>query len=75
MWRGWPAAYANPFWVWGSSMKAYLITTGILFAVITVAHVWEVVDRRQLFASDALILAVSVGLSVWAWRLVRRVAA
>ncbi len=74
MWRRSPAAYANPFWVWGS-MKAYLITTGILFAVITVAHVWEVVDRRQLFASDALILAVSVGLSVWAWRLVRRVAA
>ena len=45
MWRGSPAAYANPFWVWGSSMKAYLITTGILFAVITVAHVWEVVDE------------------------------
>jgi len=56
-------------------MKAYLFTTGILFAVITVAHVWEVVDRRQLFASDALILAASVGLSVWAWRLVRRPAA
>ena len=55
-------------------MKAYLITTGILFAVITIAHVWEVVDRRQLFASDLLVLAVSVGLCVWAWRLVRRVA-
>ena len=64
---GSPAAYA--------SMKAYLVTTGVLFAVITVAHVWEVVDRRQLFASDALILAASVGLSVWAWRLVRRPAA
>ena len=56
-------------------MKAYLVTTGVLFAVITVAHVWEVVDRRQLFASDALILAVTVGLCVWAWRLVRRPAA
>ena len=56
-------------------MKAYLVTTGVLFAVITVTHVWEVVDRRQLFASDALILAASVGLSVWAWRLVRRPAA
>jgi len=55
-------------------MKAYLVTTGILFAVITVAHVFEVVDRRRLFASDALILAVSVALSVWAWRLVRKAA-
>ena len=56
-------------------MKPYLITTGILFAVITVAHVWEVVDRRQLFASDLLVFAVSLGLCVWAWRLVRRPAA
>ena len=56
-------------------MKAYLITTGILLAVITVAHVWEVVDRHRLFASDTLVLAASVGLSVWAWRLVRRAAA
>ena len=56
-------------------MKAYLVTTGILFAVITVAHVWEVVDRHRLFASDTLVLAASVGLSVWAWRLVRRAAA
>jgi hypothetical protein len=56
-------------------MKAYLITTGILFAVITVAHVWEVVDRHRLVASDTLVLAASVGLSVWAWRLVRRAAA
>jgi hypothetical protein len=55
-------------------MKAYLITTGTVFAVIVVAHVWEMVDRRQVFASDALILAVSGGLSVWAWRLVRKAA-
>ena len=73
-------------------MRAYLVTTGVLFAVITVAHVFEIVDRQRLFvrgrrsgkgdgdrqrlfASDALILAVSVGLSVWAWRLVRKAAA
>ena len=56
-------------------MRAYLVTTGVLFAAITVAHVFEIVDRQRLFASDALILAVSVGLSVWAWRLVRKAAA
>lgn len=53
-------------------MRAYVMTTGILFALITVAHVFEVVEHRRVFTSDALILAVSVGLTVWAWRLVRR---
>jgi len=41
-------------------MKAYLLVTGMLFALIFAAHVWEVVDRRRVCA----------GLSVWAWRLV-----
>ena len=52
-------------------MKAYLYTTGMLFAVIAVAHVWEVIDRSHVFASDILIVAVSAGLVVWAWRLGR----
>ena len=52
-------------------MKAYLVITGILFAVIFVAHIWEVVDRQRMFASDILVLAVTAGLSVWAGRLVR----
>ena len=52
-------------------MKAYLYTTGVLFAVIAVAHVWEVVDRSRVFASDAIIVALSTGLAVWAWRLAR----
>ena len=52
-------------------MKAYLYTTGILFAVITVAHVWEVIDRSHLFVSDVIIVALSIGLAVWAWRLAR----
>jgi len=56
-------------------MKAYLLTTGILFAVIVVAHVFEVIDRRRVLASDVLVLAVSAGLCVWAWRLVRKAAA
>ena len=52
-------------------MKAYLVVTGILFAVIFVAHIWEVVDRHRMFASDILVLAVTAGLSVWAGRLAR----
>jgi len=53
-------------------LKAYLVTTGILFAVITVAHILEIVDRSRLFASDVVIVAISAGLSVWAFQLARK---
>src|SRR5205807_1508220 len=53
-------------------MKAYLLVTVILFAVIVVAHVWEFIDRRRALASDILVLAVSAALSVGAWRLSRQ---
>lgn len=56
-------------------MKAYVAVTGVLFAIITAAHVWEVIDRGHLHHSDILILAASIALSVWAWRLWRRTAA
>ena len=56
-------------------MKPYLVTTGILFVVIAVAHVYEVIDRGHVHHSDILILAISTGLSVWAWRLFRKAAA
>ena len=49
-------------------MKPYLITTGILFAAITVAHGYEAIARGHLHHTDLLVL-VSAGLSVWAWRI------
>jgi len=58
----------------GFAMKAYLITTGALFALITVAHVWRAVVESQL-ATDPwyvlLTLAVA-SLAVWAVALLRR---
>jgi hypothetical protein len=53
-------------------MKAYLLTTGILFAVVTLAHAWEVIDRRHLIVDDAVVFPVTIGMTVWAWRLARR---
>ena len=50
-------------------MKGYVITTGTIFALITAAHGYEVVDRGRVFTSDAVIVALSAGLAVWAWRL------
>lgn len=57
----------------GISMKAYLVTTGTLFALLTAAHAWRVVAERHL-ATDPwylLITLVSAALAVWAWRLLR----
>ena len=56
-------------------MRPYLITTGILFALITVAHVWEIIDRGHLHHTDILIVGAAAGLSAWAWGLLRRAAA
>lgn len=59
-------------------MKAYLITTGILFGLIAVMHVlrsiaeWDSLrtDPSSFFGMAALgVLAAA--LSVWAWRLLR----
>ena len=55
-------------------MKPYLITTGILFAAITVAHAYEAIARGHVHHTDLLVL-VSAGLSIWAWRLLRKAAA
>jgi hypothetical protein len=55
-------------------MKPYLITTGILFAAITVAHAYGAIARGHIHHIDLLVL-VSAGLSIWAWRLLRKPAA
>ena len=54
-------------------MKAYLITTGIIFALITAMHVWRVIDEGVQRAKDPgfiILTVLAIGLCVWAWRLV-----
>jgi hypothetical protein len=54
-------------------MKAYLITTGTLFGLLTLVHIWRIVEERHL-ATDPWYLLITVAaavLSVWAWRLFR----
>jgi hypothetical protein len=56
-------------------MKAYLITTGTLFALITLAHVLRVIAEGARMAKDPFFIALTLlaaGLSFWAWRLVLR---
>ena len=55
-------------------MKAYLITTGVVFALITLAHILRVFAEGPRLAKDPvfiLLTLLAAGLSVWAWRLLR----
>ena len=56
-------------------MRAYLITTGIVFALLVGMHVAKVfAEGAQLMKSPFFILLtlIAAGLSVWAWWLLGR---
>lgn len=59
-------------------MKTYLITTGSLFAILAIAHVWRVIDEWPALLTnpwadlEAAIGVVAAALSIWAWTLLRR---
>ena len=56
-------------------MKAYLITTGTVFALITLAHFWRISLEGSQLAKNLLFVVLAVataGLSIWAWRLLKR---
>ena len=56
-------------------MKAYLITTGTVFALITLAHIWRAIAEGTRMAKDPFFIILTLlaaGLSFWAWRLLLR---
>ena len=55
-------------------MKAYLMTTGTLFGLLTLVHLWRVIEEGPHLATDpwyVLITVAAAGLCFWAWRLFR----
>ena len=55
-------------------MKAYVITTGVVFALITLAHILRVIAEGPRLLTEpfwVLLTLATAGLSVWAWRLLR----
>jgi hypothetical protein len=55
-------------------MRAYLVTTGTVFGLIAVAHVWRVLAESRALARDPWFLLttlLAVGLCGWALRLLR----
>jgi hypothetical protein len=56
-------------------VKIYLIVTGIVFALITLAHIWRAVEEGPHLAAEPwfIVLTVAVaGLCLWAVRLLWR---
>ncbi|MBU6399698.1 MAG: hypothetical protein KGS61_05220 [Verrucomicrobia bacterium] len=58
-------------------MKAYIVTTGILFGLVVLMHVLRMLLENHRLATDPLFLFLTVlaaGLCGWAWRLFRSLA-
>jgi len=52
-------------------VKAYVTTTGVIFGLLTVAHIWRIVAENPNLARDpwyVLITVAAAALSLWAWR-------
>jgi hypothetical protein len=55
-------------------MKAYVITTGVLFGLLTILHMWRVITEGSHVADAWMILitALTTALFVWACVLLAR---
>jgi hypothetical protein len=56
-------------------MKAYVITTGAIFGLLVVAHIWRMIAENAQLATDPAYLAITFiagALCLWAVRLVTR---
>lgn len=60
-------------------MKAYLLTTGALFAVLALAHLARTIAEASRLSTDPGFIVEGPGIgilaaaiAVWAWRLLRR---
>jgi hypothetical protein len=56
-------------------MRAYVMTTGVIFGLLALVHLWRVVEEWPHLATDPWFLIITVlaaALSVWAWRVLRQ---
>jgi hypothetical protein len=55
-------------------MRAYFITTGTVFGLIVVAHIWRVIGEGPALAKDPFYILMTVAamtLTLWVWRVLR----
>ncbi len=56
-------------------MRAYVLTTGIVFGLLTLAHVGRIAAEGMQLLTQPLWVGITLGagaLAVWAWRLLRQ---
>jgi len=56
-------------------MKAYIITSGAIFGLITITHLLRMIMEGRHVATDPiyiLLTILSAGLTIWAWRVLAR---
>jgi hypothetical protein len=55
-------------------MRVYVMITGVLFALLTIVHVWRLIEERNLAGDPFFILItlLAAGLGAWALSLLRR---
>jgi hypothetical protein len=56
-------------------MKAFLLTAGTVFALLTVAHIWRILAESRALAREPWFMfttVLSAVLSLWAFSLVRK---
>jgi hypothetical protein len=56
-------------------MKAYVMTTGVVFGLLTLAHLLRMIAEGRHVATNPLFVLITVAaasLCFWAWRLVRQ---
>jgi hypothetical protein len=54
-------------------MKVYVMTSGAIFGLLTIAHVWRVFEERHLAKDPFFVAATLVAalLALWALRVLR----
>jgi len=55
-------------------MKTYVMTTGTVFGLLTLAHIWRAFVEGPHLAADpsfVLITVAAATLCAWAWRVLR----
>ena len=56
-------------------MRAYLITTGAVFGLVTLAHIWRAIAEDRRLATDPwfmILTVITASLCLWAVRLLWR---
>lgn len=54
-------------------MKLHALTSGEIFGLITLAHVWRIFEENSLAREPwfVLLTLASAGMCLWAWRVFR----